>query len=318
MLTRNDFTRGLTAGAFAALAAPAAAQTSDLTAIRLGTSVNDDSTPLFWAQASGMFTRAGLKVDIVKLTSGSTAISALIGGSLDVARGSLLPLISARNHGIPVQIIAPAELFVSTQASEGIVVLKESTATSGKDLNGTTMPIPALHDFDEISTRAWIDATGGDSKSVKFIELPSPAVLAALEQGRIAAAFLSNPFLTNAVASGRAKVIGEPNASIAKRFLITCYCSTETFIDKNRDAIRKLADTLGRSATYSNAHRSEIVPIIAPYWGVDPAVIAAMVPTVGAARLDPHDIQPLIDAALRYGVINTPITARSMIAPGVS
>lgn len=316
-MKRIDFACGVTAGALGAWSAPAAAQTAELTTIRLGTNVNDDSTPLFWAQASGIFTRAGLKVDIVKFTSGSTAIAALIGGSLDVARGSLLPLISARSHGVPVEIVAPAELFVANDPSEGIVVLKDSTIASGKDLNGATMPTPSLHDFDEMSTRAWIDATGGDSRTVKFIELPSPAVLPALEQGRVAAAFLSNPFLTSAVASGRAKVIGEPNGSIAKRFLITCYCSTETFVNRNRDAIRKLADALGRSAAYANGHRAEVLPVIAPYWGVPASVIAAMAVTHGASRLDLHEIQPLIDAALRYGVIKTPLTAKSMIAPGV-
>jgi NitT/TauT family transport system substrate-binding protein len=315
-MKRIDLVRGVTAGALGAWAGPATAQTSDLTTIRLGTNINDDATPLFWAQASGIFTRAGLKVDIVRFTSGSSAIAALIGGSLDVARGSLLPLISARSHGVPVEIIAPAELWDANKPSEGIVVLKESSIASGRDLNGSTMPAASLLDFDEMSSRAWIDATGGDSRTVKFIELPSSVVLAALEQGRIAAAFLSNPFLTNAIASGRAKVIGLPNSAIAKRFLVTCYCSTETFVGANRDAIRKFADALIRSAAYANSHRAEVLPVIAPYWGVPASVIAAMSVTTGASRLDTREIQPLIDAALRYGVIKTPITAKSMIAPG--
>ena len=315
-MKRIEFASALAAGSFAASAVPGAAQTGP-TAIRLGTNAYDDITPLLWAQTSGMFTRAGLKVDLQKFSSGSVAIAALIGGALDVARGSLLPLIIARSRGIPVQFIAPAELFVSDDPSEGIVVLKESTITSGKDLNGTTMPVPALHDFDEIATRAWIDATGGDSKTVKFIELPSGAVLAALQQGRVNAAFLSNPFLTNAVKSGRAKVIAEPNASIAKRFLITCYCSTETFIVRNPAAIRRFADTLQRSAAYTNAHHAEVLTTIAPFWGVDASVVGAMTPTVGASSLDPRQIQPLLDAAVRYGVIPKPITAKSMIAPGL-
>jgi hypothetical protein len=59
------------------------------------------------------------------------------------------------------------------------------------------------------------------------------------------------------------------------------------------------------------------LPVIAPYWGVPASVIAAMAVTHGASRLDLREIQPLIDAALRYGVIKTPLTAKSMIAPGV-
>jgi NitT/TauT family transport system substrate-binding protein len=317
-MKRIDFTRALTASAFAAAAAPAGAQTAALTTIRVGANAANDITPLLWAQTSGMFARAGLKVDIQKFNSGSVATAAVIGGSLDIARASLLPLINARSHGIPIQIVAPGELSLAGDPTEGIVTLKEAAIATGRDLKGATMPIPALHDFDEVATRAWIDATGGDSKTVKFIELPSSAVLAALQQGRVAAAFLSNPFLTNAVQSGRVKVVGTPNDSIAKRFLITCFCATESFVEKNRDAIRRFADVLQRSAQFTNSHHAEAVAAVAPFWGIDPAVLANMKITVTASTLDPKDIQPLIDAAVRYGVIPTRMNAKSMIARGVS
>jgi NitT/TauT family transport system substrate-binding protein len=317
-MKRIDFTRALAAGAFSAAAGPVAAQTGNPTVIRLGTNASDDITPLLWAQTSGIFARAGLKVDIQKFASGSIATAAVIGGSLDIARASLLPLINARSHGIPLELIAAADMSLSDDPSEGIVTLKDSRYKTGKDLNGTTMPIPALHDFDEVSTRAWVDSNGGDSKTIRFIELPQSAVLAALQQGRVAAAFMSNPFMTNAVQSGKAHVIGEPNGAIAKRFLITAYCSTTPFVEKNRDAIRKFIDALQRAATYSNSHHAEVIAAVAPFWGIDASLLATMKPTRTASALNAKDIQPLLDAALRYGIIPKPITARSMIASGVS
>ncbi len=317
-MNRIDFTRALAAGALSAAAGPVAAQNAAPTSIRLGTNANDDITPLLWAQTSGMFSRAGLKVDIQKFNSGSIAIAAVIGGSLDIARVSLLPLISARSRGISLQIVAPGEMSLSSDPTEAIITLKDAPYASGKDLNGTTMPVPALHDFDEVVTRAWIDHTGGDSKTVKFIELPSSAVLPALQQGRISAAFITNPYLTSAMQSGKVKNMGSPNEAIAKRFLVTCFCANESFIDKNRDAIRKFADTFQRSATYTNAHHAETLAIFAPFWGVDPALLSNMVTTNTATSLIPKEIQPLIDAAFRYGVIKTPIAAKSLIAPSVS
>jgi NitT/TauT family transport system substrate-binding protein len=317
-MKRIDFTRAVVAGALSAAAGPVAAQTSTPTVIRLGTNASDDITPLLWAQTSGIFARAGLKIDIQKFPSGSIATAAVIGGSLDIARSSLLPLINARSHGIPLELIAAADMSLSDDPTEGIVTLKESPYKTGKDLNGTTMPIPALHDFDEVATRAWVDATGGDSKTIHFIELPQSAVLAALQQGRVAAAFLSNPFLTNAVQSGKAHVIGEPNGAIAKRFLITAYCSTTAFVEKNHDAVRKFIDALQRSGTYARTHHAEVIAAVAPFWGIDPVLLATMRPTRTASALNPKDIQPLLDAALRYGIITKPITAKSMIASGVS
>ena len=49
--------------------------------LRVGTNAADDVTPLLWAKATGMFAKAGLNVDIQKMTSGSAVTAAVIGGS---------------------------------------------------------------------------------------------------------------------------------------------------------------------------------------------------------------------------------------------
>jgi ABC-type nitrate/sulfonate/bicarbonate transport system substrate-binding protein len=67
MPNRRDFTRTLAAAALTGLARPAAAQ-SGLMKLQVGTNAADDVTPLLWAKATGMFTKAGLDVDIQKLT----------------------------------------------------------------------------------------------------------------------------------------------------------------------------------------------------------------------------------------------------------
>jgi len=313
MLNRLEFTRALAIAALAAPALPLAAQTTSVT-LRVGTNAADDVTPLLWAKASGMFAKAGLNVDIQKFTNGSAVTAAVVGGSLDIGRSSLLPMISARAHGVPIQLIAPAEISVGEDVTAGLIVLKDSPINSGRDLNGKTVPSPSLKDYFEVATRAWIDANGGDSTTVKFIELPISSDLAALETGRVAAAGLPNPFLANALATGKVRILGRPNTAIAKRFLVTGWCATEAFIAQNHDALVKFAQTLRQAVLYTNTHQAETVAVTAPFWGVDPSVVANMERTPAADTLDPKDIQPLIDAALRYGVIDKPMKAETMIA----
>jgi len=281
--------------------------------LTVGVNGSDDVTPLLWAKTSGMFARAGLDVDIQKFGSGSVAVAAVIGGSLDVARTSLLPLISARNRGIPVQLIAPADLAVPNDDKEAIVVAKDSPVTSGRQLNGATLPIPALHDFNEVATRAWIDANGGDSKTVRFIEVPISSIVPAIEAGRVAGGMVTDPFLQDALAAGRVKVIGRPNEAIAKRYLITAYMATEAFIAAHHDAVVTFAQALAQSGAYVTAHHVETVAAVASFWGITASVISGMKPSPLASSLDPKDIQPLIDAAARYGVIAKPFPAETMI-----
>ena len=138
-MLRLNFARTLAAAALAAPALPAAAQSS-LVTLHVGTSAADDVTPILWAKTTGMFAKAGLDVDIQKLTSGSAVTSAVIGGTLDVGRSSLLPLISARNHGVPIQLVAPAQVSIGEDPSSGIIVMKDSPVKTGRDLNGMTVP----------------------------------------------------------------------------------------------------------------------------------------------------------------------------------
>jgi NitT/TauT family transport system substrate-binding protein len=312
MLNRLEFALALGA-AVAASPLPAGAQTAPVK-LRVGTNAADNVTDLLWAKVSGMFTKAGLDVDVQKLTSGSAVTAAVLGGTLDIGRTSLLPLISARNRGIPVQLIAPAELGIAGDPSGGIITLKDSPVRTGRDLNGQTLPSPSLRDFFEITLRAWIDQNGGDSRTVKFVELPVAADLAALEAGRIAAAAMANPFLATALASGKVRLLGRPNDVIGKRFLITGWFATEAFIAANRDAVAKFAATLQQAAAYTDTHQSEAVSVTAPFWGLDPSIILAMAKRPAATSLDPKEIQPLMDLALHYGVIDKPMKAEAMIS----
>jgi NitT/TauT family transport system substrate-binding protein len=313
MLNRLDFARAVTALALAGAARPAGAQTA-LVPLHVGTNAADDVTPLLWAKASGMFAKAGLDVTIEKLTSGSAVTAAVIGGTLDIGRTSLLPIIAATNRGVPVQIIAPAEVSIGEDPTGGIIVLKDSPVHTGKDLNGSTLPSPSLRDYFEVSTRAWIDANGGDSRTVKFIELPVAADLPALVAGRVLAAGLPNPFLANALASGKVRLLGRPSIAIAKRFLVTAWVSTETFIAAHHDALTKFAQVLHESTLYTNAHPAETVAVTSAFWGVDASVVSTMARAPAASTVDPKDIQPLIDVALRYGVIDKPMRAETMIS----
>jgi NitT/TauT family transport system substrate-binding protein len=193
-------------------------------------------------------------------------------------------------------------------------VLKDSPIASAKDLNGKTLPTPSLRDIVETSSRAWIDANGGDSKTVHFVEMPSAAVLAALLDGRVAAATLSNPYFGNVAASGKVRLLSRPEDAIAKRFMITAWFATESYIEKNHDALARYVQTIQQSATYTNAHHAETVPVTAPFWGLEPSVLAGMTRSYVGSFVDVRDIQPVIDAALKYGIIDKALDAQQMIS----
>ena len=113
----------------------------------------------------------------------------------------MLNLIEAHARNLPLLVEYAALIYNSDPGDTiGIVVAKDSPIRSGRDMAGKTMSVPALGDTFTIAASAWIDTTGGDSKSVKFLELKNTAAAEAIAGGRIDAAILSQPTLKNALA----------------------------------------------------------------------------------------------------------------------
>ena len=83
-------------------------------------------------------------------------------------------------------------------------------------MNGKIVAVSALNDLFSIAVRAWVDAHGGDSSTLKLLELPTSAVAVALTSGRIDAAVMIQPFLANALAGGSVKSIGDPVGALGQ------------------------------------------------------------------------------------------------------
>src|ERR1700687_3209979 len=62
----------------------------------------EDWTSFYYAIKSGMFTRAGLDVEMTGANSGSAATTAVITGSYEVAKTSLPGIFAAHLRGIPI------------------------------------------------------------------------------------------------------------------------------------------------------------------------------------------------------------------------
>ena len=300
----------------AAMLSPALAQTpAPLTVIRVASNAADDVTPILYAQKMGMFAKAGLDVELQKFNSGAAVTAAVIGGAIDIGKSSIIPLINAHVHGVPLQIVASGELWLTNAPISGMVVKKDGPITSARDLTGKTVAVVALGDLTHTGARAWLDQNGGNSKSVHYLELPSSAVLAALNDGRIDAANVSNPVFTQIVASGGVRIIGRPADAIAKRYLVTGFFTTDAYLAKNADTVLKFVQVLRTAAAYTNTHHAETLAMTAAFWGIDPAALGAMNRASVGLTVEPREIQPVIDAAAKYGVIEEPFDARDLIAP---
>jgi NitT/TauT family transport system substrate-binding protein len=308
----------LLAAAGAVCVAPSSVRAQNLTTIRVGAAPDHNIVAVLWGVQSGIFQRLGLNVEVQKSNSGTAVSSALAGGSIEIGKANVLALSNAHLRGIPFVLQAPGSLYSSVPPdvpSSSFVVAKDSPVSSGRDLNGKTVAVTALGDLYMVAGAAWIDQNGGDSRTVRFLELPNTATADAIAAGRVEAATLAYPALGDALGSGKCRSIGHSFDAIAKRFISTFYFSTADYAKKNGDVLAAFRKGLAESVIYCNAHSAEITPLLAKFIGMDPKAVAAMPREDLWSSLDVRLIQPVIDTAARYKGIPRAFPAREFIDP---
>jgi len=297
-----------------AAGAPSSGQTPALTTIRLISSSSDDLRPVLYAQESGLFRRAGLDVQLERSNSGANAAQAIVAGAMDVGKSSITSLIAAYARGLPFVLIAPSILHRPATPTSSIVVAAGSPIRTALELQGKTVSCTAIGDIAYLGLRALIDAGGGDSSTVKWVELPPSTVTNAITQGRIDAGLITEPYMSIEVKAGKVRFLVDELSGYPRPILETAYYSTRDYYDKHRDVVARFARALGEAAAYSNTHLAETVPLFAKFAGIDATTAAEMHHTFEATSFDPQQVQPVMDLAAKYKIIPRALDARDFIA----
>ncbi|HEX3465334.1 MAG TPA: ABC transporter substrate-binding protein [Candidatus Elarobacter sp.] len=308
-LTRAAFVASTAA---AVLLRPGAARAA--TQIAAGSASDDDATPFLYAQKAGLFSRAGIEATIQPMRSGSAVASAVLGGTFQLGKSSVMSLINARGRGhAPIVIVAPAGVYDSSAPVTGLLVKADGPIKTPADLNRQVIAVSALNDLYSITTKAWIDQHGGDSSTIQLTEIPISEVPEAVAAGRVAAGNVLEPDLAFAAAKGKTRVLGHPFDSLGKRFTFSAWFTTVDYATKNRDVIEKFATALREAANYTNTHHNETVQALADFTKLDPAVIRRSTRSTGGTTLEASDVQHLIDMAVKYKALPTSFDAKEML-----
>ncbi len=197
------------------LARPARAQ--GLIPIKLATTPTDIGAQPFYAADMGFFKAQGLDAQTQIISNGAAITSAVLGGAIDIAQSNVVSLALAHQRGLDVVIIAPAGVYYSNEPTSAIVVKASSPYKTAKDLNGKVIACNGLQNISQIGPEAWFDKNGGDNASYKWTDMPFPDMIGALDTGRVDAAMIAEPVLSDALAHGN-RLIANAYDAIARPF----------------------------------------------------------------------------------------------------
>jgi NitT/TauT family transport system substrate-binding protein len=266
---------------------------------------SDTSGTIYYADELGYFKAAGLDVKISDMTASPPIVAAVAAGACDIGYSVVTSTAVAHEKGIPVRFIAPGAMWVTARGTAQLVVAKDSPLQSAASFNGKTIATTGLADLTYYGTIAWLDRNGGDVSTIKWVEMPFPAMADAVAAHRVDGAMIAEPFLE--AAKPQVKFVAPVDDAIAPRFMSTGWIATNDWIKNHPVEVAKFADVMKRSAIWANAHPKESAQILLRHTRITPETAATMSRVEYATALDPKQLQPSIDAAAKYS--RTPMRA---------
>jgi NitT/TauT family transport system substrate-binding protein len=281
--------------------------------ILVGASSDDVVRPLLYAVDAGLFKKAGLDVELIKLANGAAVAAAVAGGSIQLGKGSALTPVQAYAKGIPFIVTANLANYSADSPNVAMLVQNSSPIRAAKDLVGKTIGMVGLNDSNTLGVYAWMEKNGVDLNSVKFIELGNSAGAAALEANRVDAMMFLDPALSAALATSSFRVLSYPNDALGRRFSVGTMFGFASWVNAHRDEVERFNRALSAAEAYVGAHENETKPLAAKFAGLELSQLQNIKPPTRTTGITTTDMQIVIDAAAKYKFIPKGFNANDLI-----
>jgi NitT/TauT family transport system substrate-binding protein len=288
------------AGALALPSVTQVARAADLPTVKVAIQPIEPSCQPYYAQANGYLDKAGIAVDVATVTTSPVILQALLSGTYDIGSATVTTLALAHIKGLPIVIVGPQAVVERGVVQGGIVVAANSTIKGGADLSGKTFAVSGLGTIAEFVPKAWVDKNGGDASTMKFSEVPFPAIGDAIAAGRADAGWLNEPFFTIATRKGQVRLLTTADDVMPPVYLATAWFATAAWAKAHADLVSRFVRSMDQAGIWANANPDKVVPILIDKLKADPAMLTIGHRATYTDKLVNGQIQPLIDIVAKY------------------
>ncbi|MDO0930817.1 ABC transporter substrate-binding protein [Streptomyces sp. DG2A-72] len=262
-----------------------------------------DVAPLYLGQKRGFFGSRGIELKMVTAQGGAAIIPGVVSGQFQFGFSNTTSLMLAQTKGVPVKSV------VNGAASNGkvgadvtaVLVKKDSSIKSAKDLAGHTVAVNTLQNIGDTTVRESVRKDGGDPAEVKFVEIPFDQMPAALDGGRVDAAWMGEPAQTIAKAQG-ARAVASPFAETDPNLTVATYFTSTKIAQQNPDLVKKFNEAMTESLKYASEHPDEARQILTTYTKISGDVLTKLTLPNWPAQVDTASLEKLAGLGEQDGI----------------
>lgn len=269
-----------------------------------------DTVPLRLAVAQGIFAHGGLRIDLVEAPNQRRAFEALKTGAADVAFGNNVALFRAAASGSALQL--QGEAYISGPNTMALVTL---TDVGYEDPSGKQNPVIAVPPDDELgglTTRSRLATEGIDSGRITFRRMPFDAMMNALRDHDIDAAWLTEPAISQAQKEYGARIVADTGRGAMLNFPMSSYAARRDLVTKNPATFAVFRRLLG-DAQRLGSDPSVVRAALPDQAGLDATTSALVALGTYPTSLSSVRLQRVADLMHDSGVLDERLDVRSMM-----
>ncbi|WP_413543294.1 ABC transporter substrate-binding protein [Citricoccus nitrophenolicus] len=317
---------GMVAGAALVLTATACGSSEDvptandtsLTEITVGVIPITSNAPIHLGNEKGFFEEEGLRLSIQRTVGGAAAVPAVSNGSFDFADSNLVSIMVANDKGLDMKVVTTGSASTGNpeEDSTAVIVPEDSPIQRPADLAGKTVSVNTLENIGDTTIRSIVEQDGGDESAIEFMEVPFPDAPAALASNQMDAAWIAEPFLTQALNEG-ARVVTYNYADFHPNTHIEGYFTTSEMVRDEPEIVEKFQNAMRKSHEYAEANPQEVRAITAEYTTIDPELREQIVLNDFPTSFDRDAVRELGEAAAKYGTISEAPNLEDLLLDGI-
>lgn len=249
--------------------------------------------PLWAAYDLKFFQRYGLQPAPLALIQGGNAVSALVGGSVDLAGTDGYAVAKAVKAGAPVVMVGAT----TTYATDAIIT--DPSITRPGQLKGVRVGGAGPASDPVWEFKLYLQRVGLNANQVHFVTVGNGfELLGALQKGTIQAAAISSPYWV--VAQSQHLHVLADLLRLKIPWTLTAFDVSRTELRTHPGRVTRMMEAIADAAYYLKAHPEEIQRLVKKYMRQsNPAFLSA---AVAAYREQlPHDLQLLPSAVQNIG-----------------
>jgi NitT/TauT family transport system substrate-binding protein len=286
------------------------------TTLRVGVIPIADVAPLYVGIKQGFFKQENLTIQPQLAEGGATITAQVVSGDLQVGFSNVTSLVIASSKKLPVEIVASGVQAAKDDSGAWDAVLskKGSSIKDLKGLEGKTVSVNNLNNVGPLTINQAMEKAGADYKKIKYVEVPFPDANAALDAGRIDAAFVVEPFVSQGKAQGANEVTHSFEAT-APNYTVASYFTTKQYSGKNKDVLDRFVRAINKSLSYAQSHPDVVRQVVPTYTKIPADVASKMHLPTWSPDLNEPSIQQTADLAQKYGFIKDKPDLGELIRP---